>query len=485
MLYGHYYGENSHVDTWELSSANTWIAQSIAPWGVEPDQAYALSSIKIRVNRSVGGTVGTLTLGLQLHDPITGKPTGTDLVTTTLEGSMLPAGVDTWATFAISFAVPNESDGTYMWVLRGVFSGGATLGIKSGTTSDYFFAQYATSANAGSTWTVSPGTILMQLWGPEIPSNTFIFGHGQSNELDVYGGIVRKGYYNNKILTLDECFIISTSQYSCNGVAILQTADRFFIASGTIITAYNLFTFEIDTAWGTSGVYNHAIQIYNIAINSSGQIAIAHAQTSNKIVSLLNAAGTALVWQVQPNLSRVLLYAWMVSFSGDGSVLCGTWDNSGGTFDTAYRLALADGAMVASYGTMNSPTKACRNVISDADGSNIYLVRDTTYATDAVIEKYPKASSTPTWSVGVGTRYSHKLLWVGSTLIQLCGGYSGPAYARLIDITDGSTLDQTELTNVYGSYASFGIRITDDRFLASQPTGGYYDILDTTIAPPE
>ena len=481
MLYGHYYGENGALDTSTLSSANTWIAQSIAPWGIEPDQAYALSSIKIRVNRSIGGTVGTLTLGLRLRDPITGKPTGTDLVTTTLEGSTLSAGVDTWATFAISFAVPNESDGTYMWVLRGVFSGGASLTVYRQDTSDFFFGQYASSVDIGSTWTLSPGTFLMQLWGTEVPSSTFIFGQGRNTELGITGCIVRKGYYNNKIFTLDECFITNSAS-NCNGFAILQTADRFFIASGTTITAYNIFTLAIDTAWGTSGVYNHTVQIYAIAINSLGQIAIAHAQTSNKIVSLLNAAGTALVWQVQPNLSQVLSYAWTVSFSGDGSILCGTWDNSGGTFDTAYRLALADGAMVASYGTMSSSTKVCRSIISDADGSNIYLVRDTTYGTDAVIEKYPKASSTPTWSSGVGTQYSHKLFWVGSILMQLCGDAAGPAYARLIDTADGTVLDQTELNAVYGSFPAFGVSIADDQFLAAQVTG-YYDILDTIIAP--
>jgi len=425
MLYQYYYGEGA-VQTQTITVATKWLGQTYA---IELTNFYADYSVtKIRLYLKRSGDVGTVTLALR--NTSVNKPSGSDLITASVDSSAIGTAYG-WVefTFANPYLLLNGS--ILSFVIHANPVGGGVLSIGSNNES---VAGYSVSSlDSGSTWSfISPNyTFLYQMLGEDSVTPYLVGGTVRTQP---WGTSIVAPMYHNAVATTVGPGVISTASGNCNGLAISADRTRIFVANGTKIYAYTT-AYVLDTAWGTAGVFDFGYQIYHIAVNSSGQILVAHQSIPGtlKIVSLVNAAGSGCIWQSRVDPSVPLDYTWMVAFSKDGSALLGIYDNDGGPFNAHFRLAIADGTTLNSFYSTSDAIKAARCICSNSDGTILYGVYDTSTLLNAVCFQYVPATNTITWTTPLGTRYAHGILMHSNGSVYVICGDAAQGYIRKLD----------------------------------------------------
>jgi hypothetical protein len=438
MLYQYYYGNTAVADQ-DIAAAATWKGQTFYTLN---DADYNVSKIRLYLKRT--GDVGTVTLAIR--DTSGNKPSGPDLATASVVSSAIGTSYG-WVDFV--FATPYVLPmGTNMsFVVRATLSGG-TLSVGDNDDLPQIISGYSvTSADSGGTWTfLDPGDaseiFVFQILGDDADVSSYLWGSAGRDEPWGTNYIVAPMYSNGSIVSFGPG-VITAPVGNCNGLAISTDKTRIFVANGTTITAYTT-AYDVDTTWGTAGIFTVGVQIYRIAVNASGQVLVGHfADGSNQIVSLINVAGSGYVWQSMPNPAVAINYDWCVAFDGSGNVVVGGWDNQGGTHDIAYRLSVVDGSLLNSWNSKSDPIKATRAITSNVDGSIIYGTYDDTQNLASECWCYVPATDIITWATALNTRYIHGVLYHSNGFVYAAYGNVGDGTISKLDADTGASLVDT------------------------------------------
>ncbi len=213
-----------------------------------------------------------------------------------------------------------------------------------------------------------------------------------------------------------------------------------YLGSGSNVYKYNAALDTLDTSWATSGIFAVSGTVTFLAVDSSGNLAISTTSTSPNIY-LLNSSGVE-TWSKDYGTK-----GFKCGFAASGEVLA---TFTSGLTDSAQRLSLADGTIVATYGTYKSGANDGNDIISDGADTFFYTVGATSSG-GLAIAKVPPNGVGVTWNEGIfASARQHKMLIHSSGRLYSCGDSNIPSFA-IGNITEWDLLlDGIRLNNYDG-----------------------------------
>ncbi len=164
-----------------------------------------------------------------------------------------------------------------------------------------------------------------------------------------------------------------------------------YLGSTTKVYKYNAALDTLDTSWATSGIFTTSGNPTDIAVDSSGNVAIS-TNSAGPNIYLLDSDGVQS-WAIDKSGGAG---AFRCAFAVSGEIL-GAFIN--GTTNTGFRLAFADGAEQASYGTFKSGANFGNALISDGTDVFFYIIARTSTLSGSVA-KVPANGVGVTWNSG-------------------------------------------------------------------------------------
>lgn len=246
------------------------------------------------------------------------------------------------------------------------------------------------------------------------------------------GGAVSGGKHLWK-LSDDGSSISVIDSYTLAGdvtkLTISIPTNRLYIAIGNTVSCYDVSTMALITSWGTGGSINLGVSVFDIAVDSSDNLAVAHASITGFTTTLYNSSGSQ-VWRV----------GWMgglpgsgdsVDFDIAGNVAVGCNNLTSGP--EASLLNKATGAVLITY---SSTTQSCMKIRASKSFANYVYYVISVSGSSFVYEN----GSPPTWVVGVAGASSSDILHLpNSSIVILADGSNLRKYDDLTGLNPASS----------------------------------------------